>query len=95
MKESISRQLKENFNQFCQGLFKAQATGIMAQEAADLQDMFFVLCFGDLLGIPTPTSYYTLELLPYLASELETWEQRMGRRYEVVFERFGRYDFCC
>ena len=51
--------------------------------------------FGDLLGIPNPASYYTLELLPFLAEELEGWERRMQGRKGILAEKAGQYDFCC
>jgi len=52
-----------------------------------------LLIFGDMLGIPNPASYYTLELLPYLADEIEGWQQRMMTRGTVLEEKAAQFDF--
>lgn len=58
-------------------------------QAEDLEDAFMVACFPDAFGIPSPVSYYTAELLPYLEEEYGQWERRMWDR-ESVIERKGR-----
>ncbi len=73
--------------------FKSKSTTFIKKEAYDAQDNFILLCFGDLLGLPLPTSYYTIELLPYLAEDLEAWERRMIRRNEIWQEKWAQFDF--
>lgn len=87
--------LKEVIAMFFSGAFDFQdkSRSFMKKEALDEMDNFMILCFGDLLGIPTPVSYYTLELLPYLAEDLEKWEMRVLKRESVLADRWG--DFCC
>ena len=34
--------------------------------------------FSDLLGVPNPVSFYTLELYPELIEQFHEWHQRMG-----------------
>ena len=68
---------------------------VIRAEAYEKMDNFIILCFGELLGIPLPSSYYSIELLPYLAEDLATWENRMRDRKEVLTERWGKYDWCC
>ena len=43
----------------------------------DEEDLFWLLAFPDLLGIPSPASYYNLELLVLLGAEMEEWALRM------------------
>lgn len=71
------------------------AKDVLRKEAFDENDNFLLLCFGDLLGLPLPVSYYTLELLPYLAQDLEGWERRMVQRKRVLAERWGKHEWCC
>jgi len=88
--------LKENSKLFLKALvgdIKIKGTERIRKEAYDEMDNFMLLCFGDLIGIPMTTSYYTLELLPFLAEDLENWEKRILRRESVVADRWG--DFCC
>ena len=42
------------------------------------RDLFFVLAFSDLLGVPNPVQFYTLELLPEILGQFHEWHLRMG-----------------
>ena len=42
--------------------FQERATSVLRKEAHEENDIFMLLCFADLIGIPVPTSYYSLEL---------------------------------
>ncbi len=66
---------------------------IVKKDALDGNDYFILLCFSDFLGIPSPASYYTLELLPYMAKELEGWEMRMAEKKDIMGEQFEKYNF--
>ena len=79
---------------FLQAFFdvKYKATSIIKKEADDEIDNFMLLCFADLIGLPSPTTYYTLELLPYLAGDLENWEIRIMGRKSIFEEKGGSYD---
>ncbi|MFQ6084166.1 MAG: hypothetical protein ACE5WD_12535 [Candidatus Aminicenantia bacterium] len=90
-----SNQLWAGISDFLEGAFKIPASSVIRKEAFDLNDSFLLLLFGDFLGIPNPVSYYTLELLPYLADELEGWERRILGRKSIIAEKVGQYDFCC
>lgn len=90
-----SKQLSSVINDFLEGAFKMHASNVVRKEAFDLNDSFFILLFGDFLGLLNPFSYYALELLPYLADELESWERRILARKSIITEKFGQYDFCC
>jgi hypothetical protein len=37
-----------------------------------------LLVFSEMMGIPNPSSYYTLELLPLLYERFHDWHVRMG-----------------
>lgn len=90
-------QVWEVLRGFVQGSFdvKERAVAVLRKEAFEENDIFLLLCFADLIGIPVPTSYYSLELLPYLAEELEGWEKRILERKSVLAEKFGKHDWCC
>ncbi|MFB5661790.1 cory-CC-star protein [Alteribacillus sp. HJP-4] len=48
------------------------------REIRDEDDLFLLLCFSDLLGLPNPASYYTLELYPEMVERFHDWHLRMG-----------------
>lgn len=71
------------------GMVEHPAYEKIEKEAEDIEDVFLFACFADAFGIPSPVSYYTVELLPYLAEDFEQWERRMWDR-ETLLERKGQ-----
>jgi hypothetical protein len=71
------------------GMIEGPAHEKIEKEAEDIEDVFLFACFADAFGIPSPVSYYTVELLPYLAEEFEQWERRMWDR-QTLLERKGQ-----
>lgn len=48
------------------------------RELRDEDDMFYLLCFSEMLGLPNPVFYYTLELYPEMIDQFHEWHLRMG-----------------
>jgi uncharacterized protein YciW len=42
------------------------------------RDLFLIMTFSDLLGVPNPAAFYALELYPDLIEEFHQWHLRMG-----------------
>lgn len=78
---------------FVFGTFLEKRSSAIRKEAWDANDNVMLLLFGDYLGLPNPISYYTLELLPYLADDLLPWQRRIMNRQSVVAEKAAQYDF--
>jgi hypothetical protein len=47
-------------------------------DAIELQDLFLLMCFMDLMGLPNPAALYLIDLQPYLLDEFHQWHRRMG-----------------
>jgi hypothetical protein len=47
-------------------------------EAVELQDLFLLLCYMELLGLPNPAALYLADIQPYLLDEFHRWHRRMG-----------------
>ncbi|MDQ2051243.1 hypothetical protein RBH26_12215 [Natronolimnohabitans sp. A-GB9] len=75
------------------GMISHPAYEKIEAEAEDLEDAFMLACFPDAFGIPSPVSYYTAELLPYLEDEYEDWERRLWDRQSVVERKGHQYHF--
>ena len=52
--------------------------GAVARARRDQDDLFMLLVYSDLMGVPNPASYYTLELQPILMERFHEWHTRMG-----------------
>jgi len=50
----------------------------------EVERLFTVIVFGDLLGIPLLTPYYTLRLLPYVVPRIESWRRSMLRERDLA-----------
>ncbi|MDC3416568.1 cory-CC-star protein [Aquibacillus salsiterrae] len=50
----------------------------ISREIRDEEDLFLLLLYSELLGIPNPIYYYSLELYPYMVEQFHTWHLRMG-----------------
>ena len=66
------------FADFYDEVFFARWRGAVARQKKEQEDLFLLLCFSDLLGIPNPVNYYTLELLPVMLERFHEWHLRQG-----------------
>jgi hypothetical protein len=58
--------------------YEARHRGALARARREEDDVFMLLVFSEMMGIPNPSSYYTLELLPLLYERFHDWHVRMG-----------------
>ncbi|SEL04000.1 hypothetical protein [Haloferax larsenii] len=75
------------------GMITHPAYEKIEQQAEDYEDAFMLACFPDAFGIPSPISYYTAELLPFLEAEFEAWERRMWDRGSLLERKGHQYHF--
>ncbi len=58
--------------------------GALKREQRDEDDLFMLLVFSEMMGIPNPATYYTLELQPILLERFHTWHTRMGMEHSPL-----------
>ncbi len=87
--------LLENFRLFFKGALdlRGQSRTMIKDEAKEEMDDFLLICFGEMLGLPIPVSYYTLELLPYMEEELTGWEDRMMKKKSIWEEKGAQMNY--
>jgi hypothetical protein len=49
-----------------------------------MEHLFMFITLGDMLGIPVLPPYYSLQLLPYVVPNVETWKQRVFRERDFT-----------
>lgn len=54
------------------------------KERARLEQLFILIVFGDLLGVPVLPPYYTLRLLPYVMPNITGWKRSMLRERDLT-----------
>lgn len=61
-----------------EGLYVAPYRSVIHREYLRQRDLFLLMGFADLLGVPNPVSFYTLELYPELIEQFHEWHLRLG-----------------
>jgi len=61
-----------------EALYMAPYRSQIHREYVRQHDLFMLLTASDLLGVPNPVEFYTLELLPEVMEEFHAWHKRMG-----------------
>jgi hypothetical protein len=56
----------------------------LRRERGDLDHLFMLVVFGDLVGLPLLPPYYSMRLLPYVIPSLETWKRRLLRERDLT-----------
>jgi hypothetical protein len=69
--------------------YQAPYRGTIARAKRDEDDLFMLFVFSEMMGIPNPAAFYTLELQPVLLEKFHEWHKRMG------MERSPIDDFKC
>ena len=69
---------------FIYGMALYEYTRHFNRQRADLEHLFVLISFGDLLGVPILPPYYSMRLLPYIVPLLEGWKRRMLRERDLT-----------
>lgn len=56
----------------------------LRKQRADLESLFVLISFGDLLGVPVLPPYYSMRLLPFIVPLLSSWRRRMLREKDLT-----------
>ncbi len=77
MWERIRRGLR-SFRNLYEALYIAPYRAQIHREYARQQDLFLLLTTSEMLGVPNPVEFYTLELLPEVMEQFHAWHLRIG-----------------
>jgi hypothetical protein len=56
----------------------------LKKERGNLDHLFMLVVFGDLIGLPLLPPYYSMRLLPYIIPSLETWKRSVLREKDLT-----------
>ncbi|WP_339878781.1 cory-CC-star protein [Pseudidiomarina gelatinasegens] len=71
-------------NDYVTNVYNAPYRSAIARAKRDEDDLFMLLVFSELMGVPNPASYYTLELQPLLLERFHDWHLRMGMEHSPL-----------
>jgi len=72
------RQIRQNARDFFLGMAYGRYEQYLRQRAMELNDLFLLLCYMEIVGLPNPAALYLLEVYPYFLDEFHLWHRRMG-----------------
>ena len=74
--------VREALAQFVYGLTGYEFARHAVEMRHEMESIFMVVTFGDLIGVPVLPPIYSLRLLPYVVPEVATWKRHMARSRE-------------
>lgn len=66
------------------GLLIHEMDLVMKKERGHLDNLFMLVIFGDLIGLPLLPPYYSMRLLPHILPSLESWKRRVLREKDLT-----------
>jgi hypothetical protein len=54
------------------------------KERGHIDDLFMLVVFGDLVGLPLLPPYYSVRLLPYIIPTFNNWKRRILRERDLT-----------
>jgi len=77
-------QLRGNARDFFHGMAYGRYEHHLRQQAMELNDLFVLLCYLELVGLPNPAMLHLLEIYPYFLDEFHLWHRRMGFKHSPL-----------
>ena len=56
----------------------------LRKEKGNLDHLFMLIVFGDLVGLPLLPPYYSMRLLPFIIPSIETWKRSLLREKDLT-----------
>ncbi|WP_341326703.1 cory-CC-star protein [Methylotuvimicrobium sp. KM2] len=84
MKLSDLKALFDRADHCAEEFYNAPYRAAIARARREQDDLFMLLVFSEMMGVPNPVSYYTLELQPILLERFHDWHQRMGMEHSPL-----------
>jgi hypothetical protein len=78
------RELARALGQVIYGMTIYDMVRELDKARANLEHLFILAVFGDLLGVPILPPYYSLRLLPYIVPTLDMWRRSMLREKDFT-----------
>lgn len=78
------RALKQALAEFLYGLTGHEFARQAVELRHELEALFILATYGDMIGVPVMPPYYSLRLLPYVVPQISTWKRSMLRERDPL-----------
>jgi hypothetical protein len=66
------------------GLTVHELTVELRKEKGQINNLFMLIVYGDLVGLPILPPYYSMRLLPYVVPHVERWKRSLLRERDIT-----------
>ena len=73
------RQIEKAIGEFIYGATTFDWVRDMQRERGEIERLFVLITFGDIIGLPILPPYYTMRLLPYIVPTINRWKRSLLR----------------
>lgn len=80
------------FSYFSSEYMKMNAVQSMENEYAQFLNVFLLLLFGNMIGLPSPPSSGTLRILPLELEEMKYFQMRSARTGDALGDLFDAFN---
>ena len=77
--ESRAGGWRQAINEFLFGVFSHEDARELTRQWAWRDNLFLLLVFGDIVGLPILPPYYAMRLLPFAMPSFDFWKRRVLR----------------
>ena len=79
----VARDWRRALREFLYGMTGYEIAQHALEIRGQMETLFMLGVFGEMLGVPVLPPYYGLRLLPFVVPQIETWKRRVMREREL------------
>ena len=72
------------FREILYGMTVHEIDLVLKEERSNLDRLFMLVVFGDLVGLPLLPPHYSMRLLPYIIPSIEKWKRGLFREKDLT-----------
>jgi len=76
--------VRKTLNEVLYGLTIHEMDLELKKEKGRINNLFMLVVFGDLIGLPLLPSYYSMRLLPYILPVINIWKRSILREKDLT-----------
>ena len=78
------QEMRKWFAGFIYGMTYYEMVRTLRRQRSELEHLFMLTVFGDMIGLPILPPYYSLRLLPYMVPYTQAWKRRILREKDLT-----------
>jgi hypothetical protein len=78
------KKMKKTLGEVLYGLTIHELDLEIKKERGHTDNLFMLIIFGDIIGLPLLPPYYSLRLFPYIIPNIEPWKKRVLREKDLT-----------